>query len=52
MTDYAQKERQAFIRQTPEWKLARAKQVLGERWVFHPVNRVQRLEPNRWTKRN
>ncbi len=43
MNDHAQQDRQALIHNTNEHKIARAKQCLGERYVFHPVNRVQKL---------
>lgn len=44
MEDYARYDRQALItgETTPEEKLRRAKAILGERYLCHPVNHVQR----------
>lgn len=29
-------------------KLDRAKEILGDKWLLHPANRVQRKTPHTW----
>lgn len=43
MQDHAVKDRQDMLGNTLDHKTARAKQYLGDRWVFHPARRISRL---------
>lgn len=48
MLDYAEASRKAKLREWAAWvdsiedRLAQAKERLGEKWLFHPSNKVQR----------
>lgn len=49
MSDYAEAARKAKLREWAEYvdgiedRLAQAKERLGDKWLFHPSNKVQRL---------
>jgi hypothetical protein len=50
MVDYAETARKAKLREWAAWvdgiedRLAQAKERLGDKWLFHPANRIQRRE--------
>lgn len=50
MKDYAEAARKAKLREWAAWvdsiecRIAEAKERLGDRWILHPNNRVQRRQ--------
>lgn len=48
MFDAYTEQRKAMLKQWSEWvdsheeRIERAKEALGERWLLHPANKVQR----------